>query len=714
MFLAPALLGFLALASAPVIIHLLNRRQFDRVEWAPMKVLKLTVKQNRRRVQLEHWLLLAIRTLAVVALILAIARPLSAGRNVAGLFDLPGRAARVLLLDDSLSMTAVGGGTTPWQQAITAAGEVLEQAGSGDEISIVLAARGETVVRQVDLETAQQTLAELKAREPSHGAADWPEAVATADDLLRSSSLSVQDAVVISDLQSPDAEAVLAEIDSAWDERTIAIVDVAVPRGDNRAAAAIDQVDPIVIAGSDALISAVVISQTSASESGVQAELLVNDRSETLALPDLPAAGEVRVPLTRSFPEGGTQRLEVRLPDDSLPADNRTYAITEVRPQLEVVTVDGDIRPGPFESESDFVALSMQAGYSRVNITRLTPADWSIEPIETADLIVLANVGDLPSERIPQLERLVRGGTGLMVFPGDAVDPEATNGLLHKKGSGLLPAAYGESVAAEFAGLVVTDLADSPIAALQRLTEAAFADVRPKRIFPLLLPESTEAVVLGKWNDGDQTPVAISQRVGSGRVVQWSVAADRDGSNWPTQPSFVLAMRSAALSLARPTDVQANVVAGEPLRLRFSDGVRPEAVKLKRPDAEQPIDPELAGDRESVTYAVTDRAGFYKMTWTRSDGGASEQLFAVRPDATESLDQPLDREAYLASLEQRGIRFVAFGSTATGPQDEATELWPWAIAAMLGLLLMDTALSTYVDRKRRPLRGPAVTTGVTA
>ena len=70
-FLAPALLWAVVLASAPIIIHLLNRRRFIRVDWAPMKYLKLTLKANRRRLRIEQWILLAIRTLAVAALIFA-------------------------------------------------------------------------------------------------------------------------------------------------------------------------------------------------------------------------------------------------------------------------------------------------------------------------------------------------------------------------------------------------------------------------------------------------------------------------------------------------------------------------------------------------------------------------------------------------------------------------------------------------------------------
>jgi len=74
-FLNPALLWGLGLMSIPIIIHLLFRRQFERVEWAPMRYLKLTIQRNRRRVQLEQLILLLLRMALIGILFLLIARP---------------------------------------------------------------------------------------------------------------------------------------------------------------------------------------------------------------------------------------------------------------------------------------------------------------------------------------------------------------------------------------------------------------------------------------------------------------------------------------------------------------------------------------------------------------------------------------------------------------------------------------------------------------
>ena len=48
----------LALATGPIIIHLLNRRRFRILDWAAMEFLLESVRRNRRRVRLEELLLL--------------------------------------------------------------------------------------------------------------------------------------------------------------------------------------------------------------------------------------------------------------------------------------------------------------------------------------------------------------------------------------------------------------------------------------------------------------------------------------------------------------------------------------------------------------------------------------------------------------------------------------------------------------------------------
>src|SRR3954466_1040356 len=103
-FLNPLLLWGTLLGLIPIIIHLLNRRRFRRVEWAPMRYLKLTIQRNRRRIQFEQLLLLLVRILLPVLLFFFLARPLLNPTGLEHWLGSGGRSSQVVLIDDSLSM----------------------------------------------------------------------------------------------------------------------------------------------------------------------------------------------------------------------------------------------------------------------------------------------------------------------------------------------------------------------------------------------------------------------------------------------------------------------------------------------------------------------------------------------------------------------------------------------------------------------------------
>jgi hypothetical protein len=82
MFLNSLLLYGTALASVPIIIHLLNKQRYRPVQWAAMEFLINAIQKNARRVQIRDIIMLIIRTLAVLCLALALARPSVAGKGI--------------------------------------------------------------------------------------------------------------------------------------------------------------------------------------------------------------------------------------------------------------------------------------------------------------------------------------------------------------------------------------------------------------------------------------------------------------------------------------------------------------------------------------------------------------------------------------------------------------------------------------------------------
>ena len=70
-----SLLFGMGLAALPVILHMIMRSKPKRIEFPALRLLKSRKVSNSRRMQLRHVLLLILRTLLIVILVLAIARP---------------------------------------------------------------------------------------------------------------------------------------------------------------------------------------------------------------------------------------------------------------------------------------------------------------------------------------------------------------------------------------------------------------------------------------------------------------------------------------------------------------------------------------------------------------------------------------------------------------------------------------------------------------
>ena len=108
-FLQPLLLIALPLAALPILIHLINQRRFQTIDWGAMRFLLEANRMSRGFARIRRWLILAARVLAIAALVFVISRPLASGWL--GLAS-GGRAdTTIILVDRSPSMQQTGKGS---------------------------------------------------------------------------------------------------------------------------------------------------------------------------------------------------------------------------------------------------------------------------------------------------------------------------------------------------------------------------------------------------------------------------------------------------------------------------------------------------------------------------------------------------------------------------------------------------------------------------
>jgi hypothetical protein len=138
-FLAPIWLGLIAAVAVPLFLHLLRRRIDIRREFPAARYLLRAEKENVRRLKLRNMLLMLLRTLALLFLALAAARPIAA---LLGSGHVP--TALVVVVDNTMSTGAIVDGSPLLSRLKAVARSVVGGAESNDQTWLVTADRAVT------------------------------------------------------------------------------------------------------------------------------------------------------------------------------------------------------------------------------------------------------------------------------------------------------------------------------------------------------------------------------------------------------------------------------------------------------------------------------------------------------------------------------------------------------------------------------------------
>lgn len=189
-FLHPAWLWALPAAALPLVLHLIARRQPPTVPFPAVRYLQQVTREHQRRLKLQHWLLLLVRTLLILALVLAAAGPTVARNGMTG----HAPAALVLILDNSPSSGAVAGGTPALVPLRQAARAVLDKATPDDAVWLLSA---DGIARRA---TAGELRATVDSMVPSESRLDVGDAIRQAGEILTDAGRPAE-IIVLSDLQ---------------------------------------------------------------------------------------------------------------------------------------------------------------------------------------------------------------------------------------------------------------------------------------------------------------------------------------------------------------------------------------------------------------------------------------------------------------------------------------------------------------------------------
>jgi hypothetical protein len=710
-FLAPALLFGLVALAIPPIVHLLNRRRFDVVDWAAMQFLKIS-ERTRRKIFLEQFLLMLLRMGLILLIVLGVASPWLRLPWLAKIAPRPNRDI-VIVLDGSFSMGYTKDGRSAHDEAKDWAANFLGRLQPGDQIAVIHARQTATPLvgyLSSDLDKARGAIAD--APKP-RGGINMAAAVREAILILKAGGKAQRDVVILTDGQrhgwadpkSLERWELLAGGTPEGDMPNLWVVNVVPDRSPdlpNWSLSPIQSSRAVAAVGREVKFKTELQLHGPAGMKGPdKVKIEIDGRpAGDHRPPAIADKGRIPLSITQRFNTPGSHLVTLTLDDDAMPGDNRQDYAVEVMPTLPVLIVDGEGRTARSRG-SDFLrdALAPALDTSPSFLLRIVSsaeftADLLTKPIgrdpgTVPRVLVLMNVPSIRADQGEAMESFLGSGGGVLVALGSRCEANNYNAEHFRDGRGWLPARLvdpiGDENDLEKAARLVLSSLESP--ALELFKNDETGSLGGSAYFPRHWKLETKAegggVPIAMLNN--RNPLFVEKSFGKGRVILSAVPLD---NGWRTNLTdlgdYVRLTHELVYYLASSRGGDVNLEARQPIVFRPGDGELPGPVTVQPPDGPAR---RIAVKEWPMVYDETRETGVYKLT---TDTG-KVQYYVVQPDGGESNLTPCSDEDRLAvSRLLPATKYVADANeilTADVNPETQIEFW-WLLLLLVICLLM--------------------------
>jgi hypothetical protein len=687
-FLAPLFLAGSGAAIGVFILHLIRRLPRGRLPFSSLMFLRASPPRLTRRSRLEHLLLLALRTAALVLLALAFARPFL--REGAGL-QLASSPLRwtAVLVDESASMRR----GDLWRQATARAAEVLAAQGPADRAALYAFADRVRVLADfaaagTELPVPPAFAAErLAASPPTWGGTDLGAALVAAAEALEAldptgETGTAREVVLISDLTQGSRLEALAAHD--WPAAVpVRLIRLSAPEGTNASLKLIagpvaGDAAPAQPAGAGLPGERVRIAN--------QAGAVREQFSFAWAGPG--GAGEAAsayVPQGQSrtvrAPARGPASDRLVLTGDDQDFDNVWYAVPPDREPVLIQYLGAD-QATDSGGLLYYIERAFAGGGARPArvVSRAPGTPWRLDEKPVPRLVVVTEA--VAAADLEQLRLYLEAGGTLLAIPRDAA---AARSLATLFGPGALDAVEAEE--RDYAMLGEVDFGHPLFASFNEPRFSDFTRIRFWKHRRVAVGAGEPARVLARFDSGDPALIERVHKKGGAYLLT---------SGWhPADSQLALSSKFVpilnAMVEGRDGEARPQYLVNDPIPL--SAEAPAGGFVVHKPDgAAVPI---AEGTR---VFTGADQPGIYRLESPgAATGGAAApaRRFAVNLSPEESRTAPLDP----ADLERRGVRL---GSSA--PEGEAErrrelrdaelesrqKLWRWLIAGAILVLIAET------------------------
>jgi hypothetical protein len=419
-FLNPFLLFGLAAVTLPFLIHRIAKKRPVVREFSAVRLLLQSQQTTAKPQRLKHFLLLALRILAVTAMVFMMARPVLLRPGIAAFLK---EGARVVIFDNSFSM----GYREDRGQRYGIAKKAVQEALEDFEGRVVLIPtvgaqtgqlsswlRSQEALQATDmiplafgrgnpasaLDSGYQQLKNLKV----------PKQILIFSDMARS---DWEDLDLTRFGTIPEADVIFLRVGAADRDPNFRIKDVRLRNNE-------------VVAGVPTQLE-VIVSNLSDRAGTRLVEIYLEDRKIDQKSIALESGQDGKIYFELLVEKSGWQDGEIKLSPDRLALDDVLYFTVKVFDKVNVLVIDGDPRTSLKASESYFLLSALNPGAlerSSFRTSVITASEMARADLRSYDTIFLLNLARPDFSRLASfLER----GSPVFFFLGDRIVPEVYN-----------------------------------------------------------------------------------------------------------------------------------------------------------------------------------------------------------------------------------------------------------------------------------------------
>lgn len=682
-FLNPILLLGILAAAVPLIIHLWRRHQAKTVDFSSLMFLLAAHRQNVRRIQLKHLLILLLRVLIIILIALALARPLLKNR-----FAFAGartKTSAVIILDNSYSMGYQGIQGGRFESAKGMALEIAQSLQRGDSASVILMSDIPDSLFPKLTKDLNQVKEAIRHSQISYRATLVPPSLEMAHDILEASNDPNKEIYLISDFNRngwarwnyvPNQSGARIFLLPLNDEVT-----------DNISIEEVQASSQLIGLGLPIELGVAIGVHSDAPLANAVLTLFIDGQKRRSISPQAEAGESVTLTFTHQFESPGTHTGYLELNADRLPLDNRRYFVLDAYGQIRVLCVG---------SQTMYLMLALNPAVQGQPSTSSSflPATASLEALEDLtlteyDILILGDVPAFSARVQQQLQAFMRAGKGVIYFVGDGVDTTSYNTF-----ADWLPANVGPPITWQPPATLSSYQEDSPIFEVFK-GEDFTGQYAPQFYRGLELQPAEDARIVAQLSDG--TPFLIERPIDRGIALLFNVSAVQleDASNLLISPHFLPLLQQVVLyTKAVQSAHQRNLMVGEPYaaNYRWSGATTIQLTRLG--DVSHSSETLSLAEDGSLTFSGTDVPGIYQVEGQGRDT-LLRDFFAVNVDATESDLHPIPVQE---AAERIGAQTAVISEPEVLEQTLNTyrvgvEIWSELLLIALILMLIEGVLS---------------------